>query len=148
MLKRLPNERGILPLRMVSLSFTAFYKCHKIMMIFLLEFSLPTYSITPIPSSAPLNDRHPVTPHPHPTSFSSTPCSYSRVRSLSRSVSLSDISHSFFLLSPFFLFTIFICPKWMRHYNVCPSPNDLLHSASYPLVPNDDYFKGEKNHSF
>uniref|UniRef100_A0A8P0NR09 Transient receptor potential cation channel subfamily M member 2 n=1 Tax=Canis lupus familiaris TaxID=9615 RepID=A0A8P0NR09_CANLF len=41
-------------------------------------------------------------PHPLPSSPSTTPSSFPRVRSLSCSVSLSDISHSFFLLSPLF----------------------------------------------
>ena len=60
-----------------------------------------------IPSGAPL----PLTPNPPSSSPSTTPSSFPRVRSLSCSVSLSDISHSFFLLSPLFPFTIFYIPQ-------------------------------------
>ena len=57
-----------------------------------------------VPPSVPITHH----PHPLPTSPSTTPRSFPRVRSLSCSVSLSDISHSVFLLSPLFPFTIFL----------------------------------------
>ena len=78
---------------------------------FLLEFDLPTYntqcSSRQVPHSVSVTEA----PHPPPTSPSTTSSSFPRVRSLSCSVSLSDISHSFFLLSPLFPFTIFYIPQ-------------------------------------
>ena len=61
-------------------------------------FNLPTYRITPSahPVKCPPQCLSPSHPHPLPTSPSTTPSSFPRVRSLSCSVSLSDISHSFF----------------------------------------------------
>ena len=80
---------------------------------FLLVFNLPTYRITPSahPIKCPPQCLSPSPPHPLPTSPSTSPSSFPRVRSLSCSVSLSDISHSFFLLSPLFPFTIFYIPQ-------------------------------------
>ena len=77
--------------------------------LFLLVFNLPTYRITP---SAHLikclpQCLAPIHPHPSPTSPSITPSSSPRVRSLSCSVSLSDISHSFFSPFPFIPFHYF-----------------------------------------
>ena len=73
------------------------------------QVSLAGYRITShqVPPSVP------VISHPHhlPTSPSTTLSSFSRVRSLSCSVSLSDISHLFFLLSPLLPFTIFYIPQ-------------------------------------
>lgn len=55
----------------------------------------------------------PTTQHPHhpPSSSSTTPNSFPRVRSLSCSVSLSEISHAFLLPSPLFPFTIIYIPQ-------------------------------------
>ena len=61
-----------------------------------------------IPASAPLSACHPVTLTSHPLPLPPTPSSFPRVRILLCSVSLSDISHSFVLLSPLFPFTIFL----------------------------------------
>ena len=79
-----------------------------------------------IPSSAPLSAHHPVTSTPHPPPL---PPPLDRFSEL-------GVSH---VLSPFLIFTthffsfplyslslFFIFPKWMRPYNVCPSPIDLL----------------------
>ena len=54
---------------------------------------------------------------------------------------------SLYVLSPFLIFPthffplplyslslLFIFPKWMRTYNVCPSPTGLLHSADFIFV--------------
>ena len=82
-------------------------------LIFLLVFNLPTYRITPSahPVKCPPQCLSPIHSHPLPSSPSTTPSSFPRVRSLSCSVSLSDISHSHFLLSPLFPFTIFYIPQ-------------------------------------
>ena len=64
-----------------------------------------------IPSSAPPQCPPPSHPIPPPTSPFTTPCSFPRVRSLSHSVTFSDISHSCSLLSPLFPFTIFYIPQ-------------------------------------
>ena len=68
---------------------------------FLLEFDLPTYSITPSahPIKCPPQCPSPSHSIPLPTSPSTTTCSFPRVRSLSCSLTLTDISHSFSLLS-------------------------------------------------
>ena len=104
---------------------------------FLLVFSLPTYRITPSahPIKCPLSVRHPVT---------HTSCPHPLLPPLVRFPELG-VSH---VLSPFLIFPthffsfplyslslFFIFPKWMRPYNVCPSPIDLFHSASYPPGP-------------
>uniref|UniRef100_A0A8C0M4P3 U1-type domain-containing protein n=2 Tax=Canis lupus TaxID=9612 RepID=A0A8C0M4P3_CANLF len=80
------------------------------LLLLLLVFNLPTYRITPsaYPIKCPPQCPSPSHPHSSPTSLSTTPCSFPRVRSLSCSVSLSDISTHFFLLSPLFPFTIFL----------------------------------------
>ena len=79
-----------------------------------------------VPTSVPITQSpSPPTHLPFPTSTSLFP----RVRSLPCSLSLSDISHPHFLLSLYSLSLLFIFPKWMRPYNVCPSPIDLFHSA-------------------
>ena len=69
-------------------------------MYFLLEFDLPTYSITPIayPIKCPPQCPSPSHPIPLPTSPSTTPCSFPGVRSLSCSVTLSDFP---LIFSPF-----------------------------------------------
>ena len=135
--------------------------------IFLLLFNLPTYSITPSahPTKFPSQCPSPSHPNPLPTSLSTTPCSFPRVRCLSCFITLTDIfthflSFPLYSLSLFFIFLFyffsfffffflffhfssffsffslfFIFPKWMRPYNVCPSPIDLFHSAQYPSVP-------------
>ena len=79
---------------------------------FLLEFDLPTYSITPsahpikCPPQCP-SPSHSILP---PASPSTTPCSFPRVRSLSCFVTLYDFTHSFSLLSTIIPFTIFYIP--------------------------------------
>ena len=102
-------------------------------------FNLPTYRITPSahPVKCPPQCPSPSHLHPLPTSPSTTLSSFPRVRSLSCSVSLSDISHSFFLLSPLFPFTIFLySPNQgpylpMRPYLVPISEDmDLVHFCS------------------
>ena len=74
-------------------------------MIFNDIYILSTYP-TKCPPQCP-SPSHPILP---PTSPSATLCSFPRVRSLSRSVTLSDISHSFSLLSPIIPFTISYIP--------------------------------------
>ena len=83
-------------------------------------FNLPTYKITHSghPIKCPPQCPSPSQPHPLPTSLSTTPSSFPRVKCLSCSVSLSDISHSFFLLSPLFPFTIFYIPQMNENYLV------------------------------
>ena len=83
--------------------------------LFLLVFSLPTHRITPSahPVKCPKQCPRPSHPNPPPNSPSTTPSSFPRVRSLSCSVSLSDISHLFFPLSLLFPFTIIYIP-WMN----------------------------------
>ena len=79
----------------------------------LLEFDLPTYSITPtlIPPKCLAQCPSPSHPNPPPTSLSTTSCLFPRVRSLSCFVTLSNFSHSFSsFLSPIIPFTIFIIP--------------------------------------
>ena len=58
-------------------SFHDFFFLH----FFLLEFNLPTYSITPSahPIKCPFSARHPVTPTPRPTSLYTTPCCFLEV---------------------------------------------------------------------
>ena len=81
------------------------------------------------PVKCPPQCLSPIHPHSLPSSPSTTPSSFPRVRSL-------------YVLSPFLIFPthfsslpfyslslLFIFPKWMRTYNVCPSPTDLFHSA-------------------
>ena len=93
--------------------FNVFISFFNFINLFLLVFNLPTYRITPSahPIKCPSQCLSPSHPHPSPTSPSTPPSSFPRVRSLSCSVSLSDISHSFFLLSPLFPFTIFYIPQ-------------------------------------
>ena len=74
-------------------------------------FNLPASRITPSghPIKCPPQCLSPSHPHPPPTSVSTNPSSFPRVRSLSYSVSLSYISPLIFLiLSPLFPFTIFL----------------------------------------
>ena len=75
--------------------------------------NLPTYRIIPSahPVKCPPQCPSPSHPHPLPTSPSTTPSSFPRVKSLSCSVSLSDISHSFLLPSLLFPFTIIYIPQ-------------------------------------
>ena len=68
-------------------------------------------------------------------SFSSTPCSFPRVRSLSYSVIDNWYFHSFSLHFSLFPFTIFYYPKWMRPYIDYPSPIVYFPSALYTPVP-------------
>ena len=72
---------------------------------FLLEFDLPTYSITPSahPVKCPPQCLSPSHPIPLPTSPSTTPCSFPRVRSLSCSVT-SLIFPTHFLSFPLVFF--------------------------------------------
>ena len=58
--------------------------------------------------TSPLQCPSPSHPNPPPSSPSTTPSSFPRVRSLPCSVSLSDISHSFFSLFPFIPFHYFL----------------------------------------
>ena len=83
-----------------------------------------------IPSSAPFSAHHPVTPTPRPPPF---PLPLVHFPELEVSHVLSPFlifpTHFFFL--PFYsLSLLFIFPKWMGPYNVCPSLIDLLHSAN------------------
>ena len=73
-------------------------------------FNLPTYRITPgaHPIKCPPQCPSPSHSIPLPTSPSTTTCSFPRVRSLSCSVSPSDISHSFFSPFPFIPFHYFL----------------------------------------
>ena len=91
----------------------SFFFFFLIINLFLLVFNLPIYKITPSahPIKCPLSARHPVIPPSRPTSLSTTPCSFPRVRGLSCSVSLSDISYPFLLPSPLFPFTILYIPQ-------------------------------------
>ena len=80
--------------------------------IFLLEFNLPTYSIASSahPIKCPPQCLSPIHPNPLPMSPSTTLVHFA-VRSLSCPVTITDISHSFSLLSPLFPFTIFVISK-------------------------------------
>ena len=73
----------------------------------------------------------PVTHSPHcpPSSPSTTPSLFPRVSSLFVLSPFLIFPTHFFSLPLFSLSLLFIFPKWMRTYNVCPSPIDLLHSA-------------------
>ena len=81
-------------------------------------FNLPTYRITPSAHRVKCPPQCPSSIHPHlqPSSGSISPSSFPRVRSLSCSVSLSDISHLFFSPFPFIPF----------HYYLY-SPNEWEH---------------------
>ena len=99
--------------------------------LFLLVFNLSTYRIPPsaYPVKCPPQCPSPIHPYPPSTSPSTTPSSFPRVRSLhvlSPFLIFPTISSPFPSL-PFSL--LFIFPKRMRPYNVCPSPIDLFHSA-------------------
>ena len=72
-------------------------------------------------------------PHP-PSSPSYPPCLCPRVRSL-YVLSPFLFPTDFFSLPFYSLSLLFIFPKWMRTYNVCPSPIDLLHSAEDQCDP-------------
>ena len=106
-------------------------------MYFLLVFNLPTYRITPSahPVKCPPQWPSPIHPHPPPSSPSTTPSSFPRVRSLYVLSPFLIFPTHFFSLPLYSLSLLFIFPKWMRTYNVCPSLIDLLHSALYPPVP-------------
>ena len=73
-------------------------------------FNLPTYRITPSAHPVKCLPQCPSPSHtqPPPTSPSTTPSSFPRVRSFSCSVSLSDISHSFFSSFTFIPFHYFL----------------------------------------
>ena len=71
----------------------------------------------------------PIHSHPPPSSPSTTPSSFPRVSSLYVLSPFLIFPTHFFSLPLFSLSLLFIFPKWMRTYNVCPSPTDLLHSA-------------------
>ena len=97
-----------------------------------LKFNLPTYSLTPSahPVKCPPQCPSPSHPIPLPAAPSTTPCWFPRVKSMSCSVSLSDISHCFFLLSPLFPSTIFYIPQmnetmsfsdWLISLSIIPS---------------------------
>ena len=94
-------------------------------------FYLPAYRITPIvhPVKCPPQCPSPIHPHPPPTSPSITPSSFPRVRSLYVLSLFLIFPTRFFSVPLYSLSLLFIFPKWMRTYNVCPSPIDLLHSV-------------------
>ena len=71
----------------------------------------------------------PIHSHPPPSSPSTTPSSFPRVSSLYVLSPFLIFPTHFFSLPLYSLSLLFIFPKWMRSYNVCPSPTDLLHSA-------------------
>ena len=73
-------------------------------------FNLPTYRITPSAHPIKCPPQCPSLSHHHllSTSPSTTPSSFPRVRSLSCSVSLSDISHLFFSPFPFIPFHYYL----------------------------------------
>ena len=71
----------------------------------------------------------PIHSHPPPSSPSTTPSSFPRVSSLYVLSPFLIFPTHFFSLPLFSLSLLFIFPKWMRTYNVCPSPTGLLHSA-------------------
>ena len=71
----------------------------------------------------------PIHSHPLPSSPSTTPSSFSRVSSLYVLSPFLIFPTHFFPLPLYSLSLLFIFPKWMRTYTVCPSPTDLLHSA-------------------
>ena len=98
---------------------------------FLLVFNLPTYRITPSahPVKCPPQCPSPIHRHPPLSSPSTTPSSFPRVRSLYVLSPFLIFPTHFFSLPLYSLSLLFIFPKWMRTYNVCPSPTDLLHSA-------------------
>ena len=77
---------------------------------FLLAFNLPTYRITPSAHPIKCPSQYPSPSHPYspPTSLSTPPCSFPRVRSLSCSVSLSDISPLIFSPFPIIPFHYFL----------------------------------------
>ena len=83
-----------------------------VVIVILLEFDLPTYSVTPSahPIKCPTLCPSPSHLIPLPTSSSTTPCSFPKVRSLSCSITLSAFSYSFSPLSPLFPFTISYIP--------------------------------------
>ena len=73
----------------------------------------------------------PITHSPHPLSSSpsTSPTSFPRVGSLYVLSPFLIFPTHFFSLPLYSLSLLFIFPKWMRTYNVCPSRIDLLHSA-------------------
>ena len=127
-------------------------------------FNLPTYRITPSahPVKCPPQCPSPSHPNALPTSLSTTPNSFPRDRSLSCSVSLSDISHSFSLLLPLFPFLIFYIPRmnetiwwlsfseWLTSLSIIPSRSihveanggylSFLMAEEYPIVYRDHSF--------
>ena len=81
--------------------------------LFFTGVHLPTYRITPSahPCKCPPHCLSPSHHHSPLTSPYTSPTSFPRDRNLSCSLSISDISHSFFLLPPLFPFTIFYIPQ-------------------------------------
>ena len=94
-------------------------------------FNLPTYRITPSahPIKCPTQCPSPIHPHLPPSSPSTTPSLFPRVRSLYVLSPFLIFPTHFFSLPLYSLSLLFIFPKWMRTYNVCPSPIDSFHSA-------------------
>ena len=110
------------------LFFWSFFLC----IYFLIEvWFLPTHSVTPsaYPVKCPPQCPSPSHAMPPPTSPSTTPCLFPRVRSLSCSVTLSHFSYSFSLLSPIIPFTISYIPK---ESSDCNSLNESFHD--YPIT--------------
>ena len=70
-------------------------------------------------------------PYPPPSSPSTTPSSFPSVRSLYVLSPFLIFPTHFFSLPFYSLSLLFIFPKWMRRYNVCPSPIDLFHFQYY-----------------
>ena len=96
---------------------------------------MPTHSITS--SFHPVNCLtsqcpSPSQPIPLPNSPSTPPRSFPRFRSLSGSITLSDIYHSFSLISPTIPFPIFRIPR-MSETIYCSSFSDVLTSLSIIL---------------
>ena len=100
--------------------------------IFFIGVRFATYTITPRAHSVkcPPQDLSPSHPLPPPTSPSTTPCSFPRVRSLSCFVSLSNFSHSFSLLPLIIPFSISYTPIPIYLYVI----NDLYF---FPITYSD-----------
>ena len=83
-------------------------------------FNLPTYRITPSahPVKCPPQCPSPIHPHLLPSSPSTTPSSFPRVRSLYVLSPFLIFPTHFFSLPLYSLSLLFIFPKWMRTYTV------------------------------
>ena len=106
-----------------------------VLFLFLLEFNLPTYTITPSvhPAKCPTHCLSPSHPKPSSTSLSTTLWSLPRVRCLSCFVTLTDI-FTHFLSFPFIPFHYFLySPNEWDH--ICLSFSDWLTSLS--IIPSN-----------